>query len=86
MTERRSHGGPKDSATAAQRATEVRAADEIRAENRRLDAALLAEAEAFDPARLGPCGSPGGGFTNTNGFVSSSSSLRPTMRPAASHQ
>jgi hypothetical protein len=30
----------------------VRAADEVRAENARLDAALLAEAEAFDPARL----------------------------------
>jgi hypothetical protein len=28
-------------------------AEEIRAENRRLDDALLAEAQAFDPARLG---------------------------------
>jgi hypothetical protein len=52
MTERRRHAGPEGSESAAWRSAEVRAAEEIRAENRRLDEALLAEAEAFDPARL----------------------------------
>jgi hypothetical protein len=54
MTERRSDAGPKGSENAARRIAEVRAtADDVRAENRRLDEALLAEAESFDPARLG---------------------------------
>ena len=52
MTERRRHAGPEDSGSAVRRMAEVRAAAEIRAENLRLDEELLAEAEAFDPARL----------------------------------
>ena len=52
MNERRSHDGAEGSGGAPRRVAEVRAADEVRAENARLDAALLAEAESFDPARL----------------------------------
>ena len=58
MTERRSHAGPEGSGSAGRRMAEVRAAEEVRAENRRLDEALLAEAETFDPDRLG--GAPDG--------------------------
>ena len=52
MNERRSQTGPKGSVDAGRRMAEVRAADEVRAENARLDAALLTEAEGFDPQRL----------------------------------
>ena len=53
MNERRSEAaGPTESAGAGRRIAEVRAPGEIRAENARLDEELLAEAEAFDPAKL----------------------------------
>ena len=54
MSERRSDAGAKGSGGGPPPIAEVRGAEELRAENRRLDQALLAEAESFDPDRLAP--------------------------------